>query len=727
MIPQEIQDAVTRYAEKRFAPLPFVPGVTPVTVSGKTFDAAEMRLGVEAVLDGWWTEGHFTEEFEEAFSARLGRSFCALTNSGSSANLLAFSALTSHKLGDRRMVPGSEVITVAAGFPTTVAPIMQYGCIPVFVDVDPATYNVTLAHLEAARSSKTRAVMIAHTLGNPYPVREIAAWCKQHNLWLIEDTCDALGTQYDGQPVGTFGDLATFSFYPAHHITMGEGGAVVTSDAMLNKIVRSFRDWGRDCWCAPGKDNTCGIRFNWSLGNLPKGYDHKYTYSEFGYNLKVTDMQAAIGLAQLDKLDGFIDARRRNHAFLHAQLQPLASVLQLPVATEKADPSWFGFVITVNEQAPFTRDELTAFLNERKIATRLLFAGNLLKQPNMVAYAPPHRVAGALTATDRIMDRTFWVGCHPGLDEPRLTYIAESIKTFCESRGVVTPDARFKGERVLVTGGTGFIGSAVVNRLVASGAQVASLSRAGRAPQGAAGIAADLADAQGVMQAVAAFRPTVVVHAAAAGTTGAATPDDMIRANILGTQSVLNACKACRPNAVVVLGSWTEDVPNSTYGVTKRTATMLTQTWAAETRVPTVILRLASVYGPGEASHRLLPTLLASARTTTPATLGAPETVRDYIHVDDVVDAVLNAAHAPVQDGTVYNVGSGIGTSTQELVTLVQQAASQFPEPTWNTHPPRPWDIPRWVAEITRTTEALQWTPRRTLKHYVTNTLGRIL
>lgn len=437
MIPPELLDAVSRYTRQRFTPPPFVPGKTPIPASGKLFDEAEMRGAVEAVLDGWWTEGRFTKQFEEQFAAKLGRTFCATVNSGSSANLLAFATLTSAKLGDRRIKPGDEVITVAAGFPTTIAPVIQYGCVPVFVDIDPVTYNVRLDHIEAALSPKTRAVMIAHTLGNPYPAHEIAAFCKAHKLWFIEDTCDALGSTVNDQPCGTFGDLSTFSFYPAHHITMGEGGAVVTNNAMLNKILRSFRDWGRDCWCDPGQENTCGIRFGWQLGKLPKGYDHKYTYSEFGYNLKLTDMQAAIGLAQLEKLEAFTAARKRNHAFLNARLAPVASVLRLPEPTPDSDPSWFGFVMSVKSGAPFTREELTARLNAHAIGTRLLFAGNILKQPNMTVYAPPHRVAGSLAVADECMVHTFWVGCQPALTEERLAYVADTIVAFCRERGSV--------------------------------------------------------------------------------------------------------------------------------------------------------------------------------------------------------------------------------------------------------------------------------------------------
>lgn len=430
---QPLQNAIHAHYAERFSAKAFEPGVTSIPPSGKVFDANELLSGVEAVLDGWWTEGECTRVFEEKFAAKLGRPFCAVVNSGSSANLLAFTALTSKKLGDRRVCPGDEVITVAAGFPTTVAPIIQNGCIPVFVDVDASTYNVSLELLEAARSTKTRAVMIAHTLGNPFLAQEIAEWCKKHKLWLIEDACDALGGTYKGQAIGTFGDLSTFSFYPAHHITMGEGGAVVTQDALLNKIVRSFRDWGRDCWCPPGHDNTCGIRFGWKLGQLPKGYDHKYMYSEFGYNLKVTDMQSAIGLAQLEKLPKFIEARKRNHAKLRELLKPVEHLLRLPTATPGSDPSWFGFVLSVLPTAPFARAELLHHLNEKKIGTRLLFAGNILKQPMFTNYQPPHRVVGNLSATDDVMNTTFWIGCYPGLAEPQLTFMAETIIGFCQA------------------------------------------------------------------------------------------------------------------------------------------------------------------------------------------------------------------------------------------------------------------------------------------------------
>ncbi|MFA5935792.1 MAG: lipopolysaccharide biosynthesis protein RfbH [Patescibacteria group bacterium] len=430
MLPESLQDAIRAHAKEKFPPKSFEPGVTPIPPSGKSFDDAEFLKMIEAVMDGWWTEGRFTEEFEKKFAERLGRNFAITTNSGSSANLLALTALTSKKLGERRLKKGDEVITVAAGFPTTITPIIQNGCVPVFVEIDPKTYNIDISQLEAALSPKTRAVMIAHTLGNPFPAREIAEFCKTHKLWFIEDTCDALGSFYDGKPTGTFGDISTFSFYPAHHITMGEGGALTTNDAMLKKAIRGFRDWGRDCWCAPGADNTCGIRFEWKLGTLPKGYDHKYIYSEVGYNLKLTDMQAALGLVQLDKLYGFGLLRRRNHAKLRRGLEPFSRFLRLPDPTPNSDPSWFGFLITVKPEAPFTRADLVKFLNERKIGTRNLFAGNITRQPIFTEYDIPHRIIGDLRKSDDIMMNTFWIGCQPALSEDAIDYVIASFEEF---------------------------------------------------------------------------------------------------------------------------------------------------------------------------------------------------------------------------------------------------------------------------------------------------------
>ncbi len=366
---QQIAGLVTEYAELAHAPRPFEAGVTPIPPSGKVIGAAELRNMVEASLDGWLTTGRFNDEFENRLAQFLGVKHLITVNSGSSANLVAFSALTSPSLGERAIKPGDEVIAVAAGFPTTVNPILQFGAVPVYVDVELGTYNIDAAKVEAAIGPKTRAVMLAHTLGNPYNLDVICALCRKHNLWLIEDCCDALGSTYKGQLVGTFGDIGTLSFYPAHHITMGEGGAVFTNNPELKRIAESFRDWGRDCYCAPGKDNTCGKRFGWKLGNLPQGYDHKYTYSHLGYNLKISDMQAACGLAQLDKAPGFIRARKDNFAFLKDRLASCAEFLVLPSATANSDPSWFGFPITLRESAPVSRADILAYLNQNMIGT----------------------------------------------------------------------------------------------------------------------------------------------------------------------------------------------------------------------------------------------------------------------------------------------------------------------------------------------------------------------
>ena len=382
----------------------------------------------EAALDGWLTTGRFNEAFEQQLAKFLGVNHVLTTNSGSSANLLALAALTSPKLGDRALLPGDEVITVAAGFPTTVNPSILFGLTPVFVDVHIPTYNIDPAKIEAAISPKTRAIMIAHTLGNPFDIDAVIRLAKQHNLWLIEDCCDALGSTYDGRKVGTFGDIGTLSFYPAHHITMGEGGAVFTNDGQLKTIIESFRDWGRDCYCAPGKDNTCGKRFAWKLGTLPFGYDHKYTYSHLGFNLKITDMQAACGLAQLQQLDHFIEARKRNFNFLRSRLKSCEDFLILPEATPKSDPSWFGFPITLRNDVEFDRVALLQYLDERKIGTRLLFAGNLTRQPYMEGRN--YRLPDNLDNTDTVMNNTFWVGVYPGLTEEMLEYMAVQIELF---------------------------------------------------------------------------------------------------------------------------------------------------------------------------------------------------------------------------------------------------------------------------------------------------------
>lgn len=416
----------------------FVPGETPVPVSGKVFDGEEIRCLLDASLDFWLTTGRFAEQFQREFARWMGVRHCFLVNSGSSANLVALSALTSPKLGDRALRPGDEVITCAAGFPTTVNPIIQNRLVPVFLDAHIPTYNMDATRLEEALSPRTRAIMIAHTLGNPFDLERVAEFARDHNLWLIEDTCDAVGAEYNGRKVGTFGDIATVSFYPAHHITMGEGGAVLTKHVRLKPIIESFRDWGRDCWCEPGLDNTCGKRFDWQLGELPCGYDHKYTYSHIGYNLKLTDMQAAVGLAQLKKLPEFIARRRENFETLHALLAPLDEFLILPEATAAAEPSWFGFPITLRDSAPVTRNDLVRYLESKRIGTRLLFAGNLLRQP---AYLDiEHRRIGDMQVADQIMHNTFWVGVFPGLTAEMLAFIARSIQEAIQDATVVGTD-----------------------------------------------------------------------------------------------------------------------------------------------------------------------------------------------------------------------------------------------------------------------------------------------
>lgn len=425
----QIRALVAQYAALTHeAPQAFVPGQTVLPPSGKVIGAPELQHMVDAALDGWLTTGRFNAAFEARLAQILGVPHVLTVNSGSSANLVAFSALTSPLLGERAIRPGDEVIGVAAGFPTTVNPILQFGAVPVFVDVDLATHNIDVSQLEAALSPKTKAVMLAHALGNPFNLDAVTAFCRQHGLWLVEDCCDALGATYRGRPVGSFGDIATLSFYPAHHITMGEGGAVFTRDPLLKRIAESFRDWGRDCYCPPGKDNTCGKRFDWQLGSLPPGYDHKYIYSHNGYNLKISDLQAACALAQLDRLEDFIATRRRHFDFLRQRLQGCQDHLLLPEATPHSEPSWFGFPLHLRPESGIQRVDLLRFLDQQRIGSRLLFAGNLTRQPYMAGKT--YRCVGALPNTDAVMNGTFWIGVHPGLNEAKLDFIAAQIETF---------------------------------------------------------------------------------------------------------------------------------------------------------------------------------------------------------------------------------------------------------------------------------------------------------
>lgn len=421
-----------RYYERFHAPRPFVPGQSPVPVSGRVYGPEELEALVDASFDFWLTTGRFNDAFEKKLEGFLGVRHVLTTNSGSSANLLAVSALTSPWLGDKALRPGDEVITVAAGFPTTVNPILQNGLVPVFVDVTIPTYNVDVTQLEAAYSDRTRAVILAHTLGNPFDLDAVMSFVRKYDLWLIEDCCDALGSTYKGQPVGTFGDIGTVSFYPAHHITMGEGGAVFTNNSKLSRIIESFRDWGRDCWCDPGKDNTCGKRFGWQLGDLPLGYDHKYTYSHIGYNLKITDMQAAVGLVQMSRLEDFVQVRKSNFAVLREGLNDLQEVFVLPEATVNGDPAWFGFPITLVDGVSLSREDLLKYLNEKKIGTRLLFAGNLVRQPYMQGRC--YRVIGSLKSCDLLMRRTFWLGVFPSLDKAKLEYVIDTLRAFFHTR-----------------------------------------------------------------------------------------------------------------------------------------------------------------------------------------------------------------------------------------------------------------------------------------------------
>ncbi|HQR04004.1 MAG: lipopolysaccharide biosynthesis protein RfbH [Proteobacteria bacterium] len=424
----DILALVRQYASDALVDRGFTPGKTAVPPSGKSIVPDDIAAVVDAALDGWFTTGRHNAAFETALGQYLGLPHVLTTNSGSSANLLAVSALTSPLLGERQLQPGDEVITAAAGFPTTVNPLLQNGLVPVFVDSAPPHYNPVAAAVEAAIGPRTRAIVLAHTLGNPYEVQTLRSLADRHGLWLVEDCCDALGSIYTGRKVGTFGHIGTLSFYPAHHITMGEGGAVFTADPLLRRILESFRDWGRDCWCAPGADNTCGKRFDWQLGDLPAGYDHKYTYRHAGYNLKITDMQAALGFSQLGRIDAFIQARREHFRFLHQALAPLAEVLELPQATAESNPSWFGFPLTLRPAAGCRRVDLLRYLDERRIGTRLLFAGNLVRQPYFAGR--PYRISGTLEGADRIMNDSFWIGLHPGLDTDQLAYSAEQLLTF---------------------------------------------------------------------------------------------------------------------------------------------------------------------------------------------------------------------------------------------------------------------------------------------------------
>ncbi|MEQ8235798.1 MAG: lipopolysaccharide biosynthesis protein RfbH [Syntrophomonadaceae bacterium] len=433
---KEIADKVREYYQLvHAAEENFVPGKSAIPYAGRIFDEKELQNLVASALEFWLTSGDYTEKFETGLADFLGVEYCSAVNSGSSANLLAFMVLTADELGERKINRGDEVITVAAGFPTTVSPIIQYGAIPVFVDVELGTYNIDVNQLEMAFSDKTKAVVLAHTMGNPFDIKAVKDFCASHRLWLIEDNCDALGSKYGNQYTGTFGDLATSSFYPAHHMTTGEGGAVYTNDPQLHRLVNSYRDWGRDCYCPSGKDNTCKRRFSQQFGELPYGYDHKYVYSHFGYNLKMTEMQAAIGCAQLEKLPGFIDSRKANWTIMRDSLMDLSDKLILPQPTRNSDPSWFGFVLTVKEQAPYSRNEMVKYLEKRGIQTRMLFAGNILKHPcfdTMRRQGSGYRVVGNLANTDVIMNNTFWVGIYPGMKGEKRSFVLKTIRKFSQ-------------------------------------------------------------------------------------------------------------------------------------------------------------------------------------------------------------------------------------------------------------------------------------------------------
>ena len=427
-VKQEIFEKIKELFSLKKSNEKFIPGESRIPYAGRVYDEKEMISLIDSSLDFWLTSGRFAKQFEEELAEFLGVKHCILTNSGSSANLLAISALTSPKLGERRLKCDDEVITTACAFPTTINPIIQNNLIPVFLDVDIGTYNVQADKIEPALSEKTKAIFLAHTLGNPFDLDTVMAVAQEYNLWVIEDNCDSLGSKYKGQYTGTFGHIATFSFYPAHHITMGEGGALVTNDTQLKRLIESYRDWGRDCWCEPGKDNTCGKRFEWQLGELPFGYDHKYIYSHIGYNLKITDMQAAVGVAQLKKLQGFIETRKRNWRLLYEGLKKYEDYFYLPRATEQSDPSWFGFLLTLREGVPFSKNDIVKHLEDHKIATRSLFAGNILRHPAYQNTA--YRICGSLEKTDYIMNHSFWIGVYPGLDEDRMTYVLDIFKRF---------------------------------------------------------------------------------------------------------------------------------------------------------------------------------------------------------------------------------------------------------------------------------------------------------
>jgi len=430
---KDLKNELMKEFQARFPAREFIPGQSPIPVSGKIFDEKEMLKITEAALDGWWTEGRMNKEFEEKLAEYIGMKFCSSVNSGSSANLLALAALASHLLGEKRIKPGDEVITLAAGFPTTINPIIQAGCVPVFVDIELETLSIDVEELKKAISKKTKAVMIAHTLGNPFDIDEVKKICKEHNLWLIEDNCDGLGSMYKGKRTGSFGDISTLSFYPAHHITTAEGGAVLTNDPILHKAVRSIRDWGRDCWCPTGHDDTCKNRFNWQLGKLPRGYDHKYVYSHIGYNLKMTEMQSALGLAQLEKLEGFVEKRKENFNSLREGLKKFNEYFDIVEPAKGSDPSWFGMLITLKTNE-FSREDLLKYLNSKKIGTRLLFAGNATKQPYFLNYEIGHRIVGDLKNTDYVMNNTFWIGVYPGINQKMIQYVVESFGEFINKK-----------------------------------------------------------------------------------------------------------------------------------------------------------------------------------------------------------------------------------------------------------------------------------------------------